>query len=101
MLRNRTVIRSLATVAGGISAPESVYKVVILGGGSAGMAVASQLSAHASFNKKKDILIVEPSETHYYQPLWTLVGAGLKTLQVSIKVRYCLRHLLNYFIIGC
>jgi sulfide:quinone oxidoreductase len=27
-------------------------------------------------NPKQDIAIVEPAETHYYQPAWTLVGAG-------------------------
>jgi len=27
--------------------------------------------------------VIEPQETHYYQPLWTLVGAGLKTIEQS------------------
>ncbi|WP_394799484.1 NAD(P)/FAD-dependent oxidoreductase [Zunongwangia profunda] len=27
-------------------------------------------------NKSKDIAIIEPASTHYYQPAWTLVGAG-------------------------
>ncbi len=27
-------------------------------------------------DKKLDIAIIEPSDTHYYQPAWTLVGAG-------------------------
>jgi len=48
------------------------YKILVIGGGTAGIMVASQL-------RKKDvksIAIIEPSETHYYQPAWTLVGAG-------------------------
>ena len=50
----------------------SHYKILIIGGGTAGIMVASQL-------RKKDvksIAIIEPSEKHYYQPAWTLVGAG-------------------------
>ena len=50
------------------------HRVVIVGGGSAGITVAARL-------KRKgvtDIAVIEPSETHWYQPLWTLVGAGLE-----------------------
>jgi sulfide:quinone oxidoreductase len=25
----------------------------------------------------RDVAVIEPSDKHYYQPLWTLVGAGL------------------------
>ncbi|MCC5919364.1 MAG: NAD(P)/FAD-dependent oxidoreductase [Cyclobacteriaceae bacterium] len=49
------------------------YQVVIIGAGTGGITVAAQL-------KKKDknlsIAIVDPAEYHYYQPAWTLVGAG-------------------------
>ena len=50
------------------------YQVVIVGGGSAGLTVASQLR-----NKPNapEVAIIDPSEKHYYQPLWTLVGAGV------------------------
>ena len=50
------------------------HNVVIIGGGSGGITVAARL-------RKKginDIVIVEPSDTHWYQPLWTLVGAGVE-----------------------
>lgn len=30
--------------------------------------------------------VCEPSEYHYYQPLWTLVGAGLKTFEQSRRL---------------
>ena len=48
--------------------------VLILGGGSAGISVAARLRRA---NRSLSIGIVEPSESHYYQPLWTLVGAGV------------------------
>lgn len=50
------------------------YQVLILGGGTAGITVAAQLRRKL---KTYDVAIVEPSTKHYYQPLWTLVGAGV------------------------
>jgi sulfide:quinone oxidoreductase len=49
------------------------HQIVIIGGGTAGITVAAQLMRK---NKSLDVAIVEPSEKHYYQPAWTLVGAG-------------------------
>ena len=49
------------------------YQILIIGGGTGGiMTAANLLSKRASL----DIAIIEPSEDHYYQPAWTLVGAG-------------------------
>ncbi len=53
---------------------KSDYKIVIVGGGTAGITVASRLKNHDS---SLDIAIIEPSKKHYYQPLWTLVGGGV------------------------
>ena len=51
----------------------SHYQVLIIGGGTAGIMTASQLK-----RKKPELHIglIEPAETHYYQPAWTLVGAN-------------------------
>ena len=49
------------------------YSVLIIGGGTAGITVAAQLKRK---DKTLKMAIVEPSEKHYYQPAWTLVGAG-------------------------
>jgi sulfide:quinone oxidoreductase len=51
----------------------SVFEVVIVGGGSAGCAIAASLKKRAP---ALNIAIIEPSAQHYYQPAWTLVGAG-------------------------
>ncbi|HMS43414.1 MAG TPA: FAD/NAD(P)-binding oxidoreductase [Pyrinomonadaceae bacterium] len=48
------------------------HKIVIVGGGTAGISVAARLCKNNS-----DVAIIEPSEKHYYQPLWTLVGGGI------------------------
>ena len=48
------------------------HKVAIIGGGNAGISLAARLRRAGM----TDIGIIEPAETHYYQPLWTLVGGG-------------------------
>ncbi|EKS71666.1 MULTISPECIES: bifunctional protein tyrosine phosphatase family protein/NAD(P)/FAD-dependent oxidoreductase [Caballeronia] len=53
---------------------EAEHTVVIVGGGAAGIAVASSLRAR---DPKMDVAIIDPADTHYYQPGWTLVGAGI------------------------
>jgi len=53
----------------------SHHKILIVGGGAAGITVAAELRRHDHADAL-DIAIVEPSEVHYYQPAFTLVGAG-------------------------
>lgn len=50
------------------------HEVLIIGGGTAGLTVAAQLR---NLPNPPQVAILEPSDKHYYQPLWTLVGAGL------------------------
>ncbi|MEB3199987.1 MAG: FAD/NAD(P)-binding oxidoreductase [Synechococcaceae cyanobacterium] len=54
------------------------HQVLIVGGGAAGLTVASQLKRA---RPGLDIAILEPSEHHDYQPGWTLVGAGVFSLE--------------------
>jgi sulfide:quinone oxidoreductase len=49
------------------------FPVLVIGGGNAGLSLSAYLMRK---NKSLKIAIVEPSEKHYYQPAWTLVGAG-------------------------
>lgn len=50
------------------------HQVVIVGAGAAGIAVASSLLATSP---SLDTAIIEPADVHYYQPGWTMVGAGV------------------------
>lgn len=52
------------------------YKVLIVGGGTAGITVAARL-LKKDVNLHEDIAIIDPANEHFYQPLWTLVGAGV------------------------
>ena len=53
---------------------DASHAVVIIGGGAAGIAVASSLLAR---KPGLDIAIIDPADIHYYQPGWTLVGGGV------------------------
>lgn len=53
--------------------------IVIVGGGTAGITVASHLLKKAK-GIELNVSIVDPADTHYYQPALTLVGAGVTAL---------------------
>ncbi|XP_028162583.1 sulfide:quinone oxidoreductase, mitochondrial-like [Ostrinia furnacalis] len=52
-------------------------KLLVVGGGSGGCTIAAKFAKKL---RKDDVFVLEPSSDHYYQPLWTLVGAGVKTI---------------------
>jgi sulfide:quinone oxidoreductase len=56
------------------------HQVVIIGGGTGGIAAASRLRRALP---AADVAIIEPSDRHYYQPLWTLVGGGEMPKEVT------------------
>lgn len=58
------------------------HQIIVVGGGNAGLSVSSKLLLK---NSKLDIGIIEPSEKHYYQPAYTLVGAGTFNIQDTEK----------------
>lgn len=57
-------------------------KIIVVGGGNAGLSVAAQLLKKDS---SLQISIIDPSEKHYYQPAWTLVGAGIFDINKTIR----------------
>lgn len=58
------------------------HQLVIVGGGNAGISVAAQLLRQ---NRQLDIAIIEPSDKHYYQPAWTLVGGGVFDAKKTVR----------------
>lgn len=58
------------------------HEVVIVGGGAAGIAVAASLKAR---RPDLDVAIVDPADVHYYQPGWTMVGAGVFQPQTTAR----------------
>jgi sulfide:quinone oxidoreductase len=59
---------------------DAKHQILIVGGGTAGLTVAARL---LNADPSLDVAIVEPSEKHYYQPLWTLVGGGIVSREAS------------------
>ena len=57
-------------------------KVVIVGGGTGGISVANALAGKLGGS---ELLVIEPSEKHYYQPYWTLVGGGIVPKEDSAR----------------
>ena len=53
---------------------DASHDVVIVGGGAAGISVASSLLARSPL---LDIAIIDQADAHFYQPGWTMVGGGI------------------------
>ena len=62
--------------------PDATHDVVIVGAGAAGISVAASLLAR---KPGLDIAIIDPADVHYYQPGWTMVGAGVFTAEQTAK----------------
>ncbi len=75
-----------ATPTSGRTAPvQTKARIVVAGGGAAGLATAARLSRQLD---GADIIVVEPRSDHFYQPGFTLVGAGLKSAEyVTLKTK--------------
>ncbi|XP_071297557.1 sulfide:quinone oxidoreductase, mitochondrial isoform X4 [Agelaius tricolor] len=58
------------------------YEVLVLGGGAGGISMSARMKRRVG---AENVAVVEPNKTHYYQPLWTLVGGGAKQLAASAR----------------
>ena len=58
--------------------PSGHHRVLIVGGGAAGITVAHLLRR---LRPQLDVALLEPCADHYYQPGWSLVGGGVMTLE--------------------
>jgi sulfide:quinone oxidoreductase len=61
---------------------EQHHSVLIVGGGAAGVSIANNMRRQ---DKTIDIAIIEPSEKHYYQPGFTIIGGGAYTLAKATR----------------
>lgn len=57
-------------------------KVLVVGAGSGGCAMAAKFSS--KFNNDQ-VIVLEPADKHYYQPMFTLIGGGMKRLEQSYR----------------
>lgn len=57
-------------------------QILIIGGGTAGLAVASRLVKSLP---GADIILVDPAHKHYYQPAWVFAGAGIMAKETSVR----------------
>jgi len=64
------------------TAEDARFEVVIVGGGAAGISVASSLLSRKS---DLNVAIVDPADVHYYQPGWTMVGGGIFDASTTAK----------------
>ena len=72
-------------VNGGVTPTQQAdreFDIVVVGAGAAGVAVCSSILA-----RKPDvnIAVIDPADIHYYQPGWTMVGAGVFTPEQTVK----------------
>lgn len=58
------------------------HQILIVGGGTAGITVAASLRRRGG---NLDVAIIEPAERHYYQPAFSLVGAGQYSLAATMR----------------
>lgn len=65
------------------------HTLLIIGGGAAGVTVANTMRRQ---NSTLDIALIEPSEKHYYQPGFTIVGGGAYTLKQTLRNEADLIH---------
>jgi len=77
-----------------ISTPKSEpkvshYPVLIVGGGAAGVSMANALRRKSTL---LEIAMIEPSEQHYYQPGFTIIGGGAYSLKKATKQEADLLH---------
>ena len=82
-LSRRSFLKTLAALGVIVSLPESEAlafsskakgKIVVVGGGAAGISMAARLNR---WLEEPDITIIDPCDRQYYQPGFTMIGGGI------------------------
>lgn len=82
--------------------PAERFDVAVVGGGTAGISICAMLRARAPLLR---VALVDPSETHSYQPEWSLVGAnsydaadGRRAMEsvIPVEVEWIRRPVLSF-----
>ncbi|XP_013411572.1 sulfide:quinone oxidoreductase, mitochondrial [Lingula anatina] len=58
------------------------YELVVVGSGAGGSAIASKFGSKLGKGK---VAVIEPSDVHYNQAMFTLIGGGLKKMENSAR----------------
>lgn len=53
---------------------------MVVGGGTGGCSIAAKLSSRFGQN---ECIVLEPADQHYYQPMFTMIGGGMKKISQS------------------
>ncbi len=65
-----------------LSENAKTFDIVIVGAGAGGLAAAASI---LRCRPGADIAVIEPAETHHYQPGWALVGGGLLRARSTMR----------------
>ena len=65
-------------------------KIIVVGGGAAGLSTAARLAQKL---EDPDITVIDPADTQYYQPGFTLIGGGVYSADMVVKTQEsCIPH---------
>lgn len=56
--------------------------MLVIGGGTGGCAIAAKLCRSLGSDK---VIILDSADKHYYQPMFTMIGGGMKTVKDSYR----------------
>ena len=59
---------------------EHKFSLVVVGGGAGGCGTANKFASKFGAG---EVAVIDPASEHFYQPMWTLVGGGVKSLEQS------------------